>query len=321
MSHKKAIVVGCGVSGLSCAIRLLEAGLKVELWTRDLPAKTTSTVAAAIWYAFKVSPPEKVARWARITYNEFDKLARNNTPGVTMHRGLELVADGVVDMGEHIRVCCRGLQQLPRAEVPSGFAAAYAMEVPVAEMPIYLDWMLARFEQLGGRLVERRIADLAEPLAQCALVVNCTGLASRELCHDGEVRAIRGQIVRVEKSGVDTFVLDDYDPRGLTYVIPRSKDCVLGGTVELEREDLVPEESSTNAILARCISVEPRLKKARVLSVAVGLRPGRSAVRVELEKRGNATLIHDYGHGGAGITLSWGCADDVTALAMSADAS
>ena len=320
MTKQRAIVVGSGVVGLSSAVRLLEAGFQVEVWTRDLPQRTTSSIAAAIWYAFKASPAELVVRWARSTYDEFEKLARDPYSGVTMHRGVELVAVGCVDAGVQLRAGAKHLQALPRAEVPREFAAGYAMEVPVAEMPIYLDWLVKRLEHLGGHLHERRVVDFAEPLSQCALVVNCTGLASRELCHDKEVVAIRGQIVRVEKSGIDTFVLDDYDPRGLTYVIPRSKDCVLGGTVGIDREDLVPEESSTKDILARCISVEPRLKHARVLSVAVGIRPGRSSVRVEAERRGTATLIHNYGHGGAGITLSWGCAQDVAALALAATA-
>ena len=41
-----------------------------------------------------------------------------------------------------------------------------------------------------------------------------------------------------------------------------------------------------------------------------GLRPYRPSVRLEREGR----LIHNYGHGGAGYTLAYGCAEDVAAL-------
>ena len=131
-----------------------------------------------------------------------------------------------------------------------------------------------------------------------------------------ELRAIRGQLVRVERGAVERFTLDDYDPRGVTYVIPRSQDCILGGSADDGREELIPSEATTTAILERCAALEPRLAQARVLSVSVGLRPARSAVRLERESpRPGSTLIHNYGHGGAGVTLSWGCAHEVAMLA------
>ena len=38
-------------------------------------------------------------------------------------------------------------------------------------------------------------------------------------------------------------------------------------------------------------------------------------VRLELERRGSSRIIHCYGHGGAGVTVSWGCAEEVAELA------
>jgi glycine/D-amino acid oxidase-like deaminating enzyme len=62
----------------------------------------------------------------------------------------------------------------------------------------------------------------------------------------------------------------------------------------------------------------PDLSDARVLRFTAGLRPYRAGgVRLELERLGDRTLVHDYGHGGAGITLAWGCADEVLALVLS----
>ena len=60
----EVVVVGCGVSGLSCGIRLLEAGFDVQIWARDLPLRTTSNIAAAIWYPYKAYPQELVGRLA-----------------------------------------------------------------------------------------------------------------------------------------------------------------------------------------------------------------------------------------------------------------
>src|SRR4029453_4180252 len=53
--------------------------------------------------------------------------------------------------------------------------------------------------------------------------------------------------------------------------------------------------------------VPVRVSEDRVIRTVVGLRPFRpSGFRVEVEKLGDKTVVHNYGHGGGGITLSWG---------------
>ena len=87
---------------------------------------------------------------------------------------------------------------------------------------------------------------------------------------------------------------------------------VLLGGVALEQDwGLVPDPEITAGILRRCGKAEPRLFGARVLGELNGLRPGREAVRVEIEHYEGATIVHNYGHGGCGVSLSWGCAFEV----------
>lgn len=316
MGSARAIVVGAGVSGLSSAIRLLERGVAVELWTRELPSRTTSAVAGAIWYPYKVAPRERVAGWARATYAALLPLASDPASGVSLCRGVELLPRGLPDEAADFRAAASDVRALHPEFLPDGFDRGFELSVPVVEMPIYLEWLLARLRSLGGELVVRALDSLAPALDAAPLVVHCAGLGARELVGDRELRPIRGQLVRVERGAVERFTLDDYDPRGVTYVIPRSKDCILGGSADDGREDLIPSEATTRAILERCAALEPRLAAARVLSVSVGLRPARSAVRLERETpRPGSTLIHNYGHGGAGVTLSWGCAHEVATLA------
>jgi D-amino-acid oxidase len=85
---------------------------------------------------------------------------------------------------------------------------------------------------------------------------------------------------------------------------------VLGGTAEEGAEDRTPDAATTAAIRARCATLVPALRDAPVVGVAVGLRPARPTVRLEAEGR----VVHCYGHGGAGVTLAWGCAGEVAAL-------
>ncbi len=116
--------------------------------------------------------------------------------------------------------------------------------------------------------------------------------------------------VRVTAPGVQEWLLDQSDPADLVYVVPRERDVVLGGTAEEGREDRTPDAATTAAIRARCAALLPELRGAPVVGVAVGLRPVRPEVRLEADGR----VVHCYGHGGAGVTLAWGCAVEVAAL-------
>src|SRR5215212_3724778 len=52
-----------------------------------------------------------------------------------------------------------------------------------------------------------------------------------------------------------------------------------------------------------------KVSRERIIREVVGLRPYRpEGFVVDAERVGDKFLIHNYGHGGAGITLSWGTA-------------
>jgi D-amino-acid oxidase len=148
------------------------------------------------------------------------------------------------------------------------------------------------------------------------VVVNCAGLGARELVGDSAVYPVRGQIVRVSNPGLTVSVRDEQHPGGRAYVHPRVDDCILGGTMDEGRWDTAVDLAAGAAILERCFDLVPALRGARVLEHVVGLRPGRSTVRLEEGEPldSGARVVHNYGHGGAGITLSWGCAREVVTL-------
>jgi D-amino-acid oxidase len=95
---------------------------------------------------------------------------------------------------------------------------------------------------------------------------------------------------------------------------PHGDRVVLGSVAQEDDWDLAPREADAERILAGCAALEPRFRDARVIGHEVGLRPGRPSVRVEAESLGETLLVHNYGHGGTGVALSWGCAQEVTAL-------
>ena len=86
----RVVVVGAGVVGLSCAVRLLEAGHRADVIARDLPLETTSAVAAALWYPYRAYPFERVTAWSTATFTALERLSRDDATGVRMCKGTEL---------------------------------------------------------------------------------------------------------------------------------------------------------------------------------------------------------------------------------------
>lgn len=305
----RIVVVGAGVIGLSCAHRLVEAGHRVEVWARDAPLATVSAVAAAHWYPYRAYPADAVARWSRTTFEVLTGLADKPDTGVGMWAGRELSRDRL--SGPSWADAVPGTRRLTPDELPPGYVDGLRTTVPSIRMPDYLSWLLAGLTAAGVPMRTRRLTDLDAAREHADLVVNATGLGARELVGDRELTPVRGQVVRVHCPAVREWTLDEGHPDGPVYVIPRGPDVICGGTADEGAEETTPDPDTAAAILARCRAVVPELAGAQVLGHAVGLRPVRSSVRLERVD----DVVHCYGHGGSGVTVSWGCADDVTRLA------
>lgn len=296
----RVMVVGAGVVGLTCAVRLLEAGHRVDVVARDLPRETTSAVAPALCYPQLLFPPDRVAGWTARTFEVLADLAADETSGVRMLPGTEVLTQPQVRPWWGA-----ALPGLERAtDLPEGYVDGWTCTAPVVEMPVHLDWLRARMLALGGTLTRLHLRALP---TGGDVVVNCSGLGSRLLAPDLSLTPVRGQVVVVEQVGLDRWWLDPASP---SYVVPRSGEVVVGGTEEDGEWSRTPSAATAEAILARAARLVPELAGARVLRHQAGLRPARPTVRLERAGR----VVHCYGHGGAGVTLAWGCADDVVRL-------
>ncbi|WP_432867443.1 FAD-dependent oxidoreductase [Microbispora rosea] len=191
-----------------------------------------------------------------------------------------------------------------RANHARGFASGYRFTVPLIDMPVYLGYLQRRLHAAGATVERRTLSDL-EQARPAAMVVNCTGLSARTLAGDLRIRPVRGQHVVVTNPGLTEFFSEDTGTSpDLLCTHPHGDHVVLGGTAIEGEESQHVDHQVARAILARCRAVEPRLAEAEILGHRVGLRPARAHVRVEADRVAGRTLLHNYGHGGAGVTLS-----------------
>ncbi len=293
------VVVGAGVVGLTCAVRLAELGHRVDVLARDLPLETTSVVAAALWYPYKAFPQDRVTAWAATSYAAFVDLADREGTGVQLLAGTEVLTRPTPDPW-----WSEAVPDLTHVRPPVGYEDAWSFTAPVVDMPTYLTWLRGRLIELGGTLTRMSLPAL--PRTE-DVVVNCAGLGSRRLAGDDTLTPVRGQVALVAGVELDRWWLDAAGP---TYVVPRARHVVVGGTDESGDWSRTVSPDTATAILERATRLVPELAGGRVVGHRVGLRPVRPAVRLEVE----GGTVHCYGHGGAGVTLSWGCADEVVEL-------
>ena len=268
-----------------------------------------------------------------------DGLARLPGPpasaaGVAVCDGLELFASrapprAFAAAGLVPRFRDASCEELAAAAARAGrpFGSGWRSASFVVDAPAYMLWLRARLEATGAVAFERRrVVSLADELARCGAadtLVNASGLGARELAADEAVQAARGETIRVSfprESGLlrEWIVANDDggagggDGAALTYVLPRltAGIAVVGGTYELGDEDTAPRAATSSAIWARATRLCPDLLDPRVERVAqwAGLRPCRDGGVKLGADGGDDRVIHNYGHGGEGHSLHWGCA-------------
>lgn len=295
----EVIVVGGGVSGLTTAVLLAERGMDVRVWSRDRDADTASGVSGGLCWPYRIEPQEKALEWAVRSFRKFAWLAEQ--PELT---GVRLVR-GTLEGGA-------------ASTVPPEWISLIGSppRTPLVDMQTYLPYLRGRLTAAGGRCEQRTVSSLTEASAEAPVVVDCTGLGARELVGDTGMRPVRGQIVVVENPGIEEwFLSSESGARETTYVLPQPYGVLLGGTADEDAEETAPDPAVTRAIVERSARVHPELAHARILEVRVGLRPYRERVRLETETLPDGALcVHNYGHGGGGVTVSWGCALEAVRL-------
>jgi len=323
VKHRVAIV-GAGVSGLTCGVVFAERGHRTAIFAKEIGQQTTSGAAAALWFPYDVEPANKVIAWALETFRTLIDLAGSAESGVSIIELRQFSRTGAIQIPDWALPL--GGRSLPSSIMSSQvetsldqksveFAGGFVLNVPLMDTTIYLGYLANRFLKADGQIIENVCFEKLEDVdPKFDLVINCAGIGARELAHDADLESHRGQVAIVPRiKDLPYAVVCDDAP--LMYAIPRRNDCVFGGTNDLN-DDLGVDSETTARIVAEC-SRALKIEKPNLIAERVGLRPFRkSGVRVaRAHLRDGRTLVHNYGHGGSGFTLSWGCAEEVFDLA------
>jgi D-amino-acid oxidase len=291
---------------------------------------------------------ERSKSWCMTGYETFLELAEDDRTGVFVRPSVfyfrHPVEDDAKDLHKmnELRERVQGFVHDPALIEANGISPdtgvvdAYSLLAPMVDTDTYMGWLLEQVREAGcvteRRIITGSLADReAELLAEfdVDVIVNCSGLGARTLADD-EMHPLRGALVRVRNDGhamprVTGAHCVSHDPstgsQGMVFILPRGDDMlVLGGLVEIDEWDLdigLENYGPVRDMLRRCEEFMPALRHAEIdvfEPVRVGLRPyRRQNVRVELET--GTRIVHNYGHGGSGVTLSWGCAAEVVELA------
>jgi D-amino-acid oxidase len=312
-------IIGAGVSGLTTAVVFAEQGWRTAIFAAETGQATNSAAAGAIWYPYDIAVDETAIAWALSTYHELAEISQQPRTGVSMvelhyvsrMENIEMPAWAGALGGELLQPN----EVAPSSsQIPPPFISGFALTIPVMDTTSYLDYLAQRLLGAGGSVTGDFLFDRPDQVGrEFDLVVNCSGIGARTLVPDGDLEPHRGQVAVVQKFELPRAIVCNELP--LMYAIPRANDCVFGGTNEVS-DNREPDPAATSRILSDCSRVL-KISEPTVIAERVGLRPFRKGgvcLRRERLPDGRP-VIHNYGHGGSGFTLSWGCARNVFGLA------
>lgn len=312
MRIRRVAVIGAGVIGLTSAVMLAEGGYEVAVYADQIPG-ATSLAAGASWGPYLVKPYDRVQHWSTHTLAVLTELAAAPGYGVAVLSGVE--ASRSETTLPDWAAALPDVRECHPDSLPAGFQSGWRYTIPVVDMPLYLAALIGRLRTAGGVIIQRAIGGFDELAGHCDTVVNASGLGSAQLAADDSVYPIRGQLVVVANPGITEFFSEDTgESAELTHFLPHGDKVILGGTALPRVTDNHVDADAGAAIIARCAAIDPRLARATVIEQRVGFRPTRPEIRVELDHSHTVAVVHNYGHGGAGVSLSWGCAQEVVDL-------
>ncbi|MEH2255248.1 MAG: FAD-dependent oxidoreductase [Nostoc sp.] len=351
------LVIGAGVSGLTTAICLREAGFNVVIVADRFAPDLTSIVAGALWewppaVCGRHGSPRSLERskdWCMTTYNKFKKIHTefgSEKTGIYLRDGyfyfLDVLENRPADLQkmnelkDKVDGFERGLHIVKKTidlNFKGGIKDAYKHMAPMTNTDVYMNWLLQYVKDIGCEIIQEKITvnvvqNEQELLSRfnARAIVNCAGLGSIATTGDSSMYPVRGALVRVKNLGKvvkDAHCISheesSLNEQDIIFIVPRGDDfVVLGGLTQQDQwgTDLSLEVPIIRQMYDGCLEFLPELKELPLDEkepVRTGLRPLTSE-NVCVERVLNTHIFYNYGHGGSGVTLSWGCSQEIVQL-------
>ncbi|RDD41237.1 D-aspartate oxidase [Trichoplax sp. H2] len=323
-------VVGAGIIGLSTALQILQnnsnSKYEVTIVAEKFGRGTTSSAAGAILEPYSVgnTPIHMQKRWFSKTLDWIAQLGNDN-PGLIGIHQLQINYFFTDDKPDpYWKDWLPGFRKVTAIEKKiacrNSSVNGWCLSTFCIDTSKYMAWLTKRIEDFGGRFQEKKLTSLNQ-LSSYDIIVNCSGIGAYSLVPDPSVTPARGQVMRVKAPWLQHSCVYE-DDKTISYIFPRqlfqSGIVVLGGTYQVGNWNTNIDKNDSKKIFENCCKLIPSLKNAEIIEETVGLRPTRPSVRLEIERRNvdqkEIKIIHNYGHGGAGITLHWGSAIDAYKL-------
>ncbi|XP_009995141.1 PREDICTED: D-amino-acid oxidase [Chaetura pelagica] len=302
----RVAVIGAGVIGLSTALCIhqqfhsLVPSLDMEVYADHYTPHTTSDGAAGLWQPYlsdQGNLQETEVRREPVLWNKetFDYLLRHlGSPaaremGLFLISGYNLFTQPVPDPSwKNIVLGFRNLTP-KELELFPGYSYGWFNTALMLEGRSYLPWLTSRLTERGVKFFHKKIESFQELFAQGVdVVINCTGVRAGHLQPDPELQPGRGQVIKVQAPWVKHFIITHDIKSGIynsPYIIPGSEFTVLGGIYQHGNWSEENSAQDHKTIWDNCCRLLPALQ-----------------------------VIHNYGHGGVGITIHWGCAREAARL-------